>query len=123
MKQKMSDYRSRLLENPEYAVEAAKGDFIMDVTESICEILEKEGISRQQLAGRIGRSKGFVSQVLNGARNMTLATLAEIAHALKYSPSIRFQKKDGEKMFLDYGEVNMESEECIYETQARTKVA
>ena len=50
----------------------------------ICELLAREKLSRQQLADRLGKSKGFVSQLLNGERNMTLRTLADLAHALDY---------------------------------------
>lgn len=39
-------------------------------------------VSRAELARRIGRTAGFVSQVLSGSRNMTLRTLADFAYAL-----------------------------------------
>ncbi len=56
--------------------------FIVEATELICELLERDGVSRQELADRLGKTKGFVSQVLSGERNMTLRTLADLAHAL-----------------------------------------
>ena len=55
---------------------------ILDATELLCELLDTEEISRQELAQRLGKSKGFVSQVLSGERNMTLRTLSDIALAL-----------------------------------------
>ena len=87
------DYRSVMIEDPAYAMEAAKGEFIMDVTESICEILDKNKIERKQLAERMKKTKGYVSQLLNGSRNMTLNSLAEMAHVLGYTPRIVFEKK------------------------------
>jgi transcriptional regulator with XRE-family HTH domain len=55
---------------------------ILDTTELILELMERDGVTRKQLADRIGKSKGHVSQLLNGDRNMTLRTLAEIGFAL-----------------------------------------
>ncbi len=55
---------------------------ILETTETILRLMEKEGITRAELARRIGKSKGHISQLLNGDRNMTLRTLAEISYAL-----------------------------------------
>lgn len=108
-------YRDQLLEERGLALEAAKGELIMDVTEAICELIEKEGISRQELANRIGRSKGFVSQLLNGSRNMTLSTLAEIAFALGFIPNFTFNKAIGEKHLVDRYQFEMKPSAIIYE--------
>jgi len=85
--------RSQLLEDPAFAIEAAKGDLIIAVTEAICSILDNENIERQDLAERIGKTKGYVSQLLNGSRNMTLATLAELSFALGHKPVIKLEAK------------------------------
>lgn len=55
---------------------------MLAITEAIQERLRTAEISHVELAARIGRSKGFVSQVLNGSRNMTLRTLADLLWAL-----------------------------------------
>jgi transcriptional regulator with XRE-family HTH domain len=81
------------LEDPEFAKLMAQGDLIMEVTETLCELLEKEGVSRKELAERLGKSKGFVSQLLNGGRNLTLRTLADILHVLGYKVSITSYKQ------------------------------
>ncbi len=39
--------------------------------------MDARGVNKTEVARRLGRSKGFVSQLLNGTRNMTLGTLAE----------------------------------------------
>ena len=64
----------------------------MDVTEAFCEIIENEGLTRQNLADKMGKTRGFVSQILNGSRNMTLGTMAEIALSLGYKPEVKFEK-------------------------------
>jgi transcriptional regulator with XRE-family HTH domain len=63
-----------------YARDAA----MLAATAAVVRRLEEQGISRAQVAERIGRTKGFVSQVLSGARNMTLATLADLLWAAGY---------------------------------------
>jgi transcriptional regulator with XRE-family HTH domain len=82
----------RYLEDPEFAKMMAQGDLIMEVTETLCELLEKEKVSRKELAERLGKTKGFVSQLLNGGRNLTLRTVADILHVLGYRVSLTPQK-------------------------------
>ena len=72
------------MNDPEFRKLLAQEELILEVTETICELLEKEKISRKELADRLGKSKGFVSQLLNGGRNLTLRTVADILHVLGY---------------------------------------
>lgn len=62
-----------------YAHEAA----MMAVSNALVGAMEKAGKNRAWLADALGRTPGFVSQVLNGSRNMTLKTLADFAFALE----------------------------------------
>jgi antitoxin component HigA of HigAB toxin-antitoxin module len=71
------------LEDPEARL-MAQEELILEVTETLCELLEKEKVSRKELAERLGKSKGFISQLLNGGRNLTLRTVADILHVLGY---------------------------------------
>ena len=82
----------KYLEDPEFARLMAQGDLIMEVTETLCELLEKEKISRKELADRLGKSKGFISQLLNGGRNLTLRTVADILHVLGYKVALKPDK-------------------------------
>ncbi len=78
----------KYLEDPEFARLMAQGELIMEVTETLWDLLEKEKISRKELADRLGKTKGFVSQLLNGGRNLTLRTVADILHVLGYKVSL-----------------------------------
>ena len=78
----------KYLEDPEFARLLTQEELILEVTETLCELVEKEGISRKELADRLGKSKGFVSQLLNGGRNLTLRTVADILHVLGYKVSL-----------------------------------
>lgn len=55
---------------------------ILDVTELICQIMEEQGVTRTELARRLGRSKGYISQLLDGESNMTIRTLSDVFLAL-----------------------------------------
>ena len=81
----------------EELTEAHDGDFdrlvrqeelILDVTEMLTQALETAGMTRADLARRLGRSPGFVSQVFGGGRNLTLRTIADIASALSVRPAL-----------------------------------
>jgi len=61
----------------------AEETLILDVTEEISLKMEELGINRTELATRLGKSKPYVSQLLNGSRNMTLRSLADIGVALQ----------------------------------------
>ncbi len=76
------------MDDPEFRRLLAQEDLILEVTETLCELLENEKVSRKELADRLGKSKGFVSQVLNGGRNLTLRTVADILHVLGYKVSL-----------------------------------
>ena len=55
---------------------------ILDVTERICEAMEEQRINRVQLALKLGKSKGYISQLLDGSANMTLRTMSDVFLAL-----------------------------------------
>ncbi|WP_287963469.1 helix-turn-helix transcriptional regulator [Alcanivorax sp.] len=74
----------------------AEEEFILDVTENIWEEMERQGVNKTQLAERLGKSKAYVSQLLNGSRNMTLRTLADICFALEAEPKFSIHGSNGD---------------------------
>ena len=80
------------MNDPEFRKLLAQEELILEVTETICELLENEKVSRKELAERLGKSKGFVSQLLNGGRNLTLRTVADNFHVLGYKVTLTPQK-------------------------------
>jgi len=80
------------MHDPEFRKLLAQEELILEVTETICDLLEEEKISRKELAERMGKSKGFVSQLLGGGRNLTLRTMADILHVLGYKVILKPQK-------------------------------
>ena len=55
---------------------------IVEVTEAIWALMEEQALNKADLAVRLGVSRAHITQLLNGSRNMTLRTLADIAQAL-----------------------------------------
>ncbi len=51
---------------------------IFNVTEDILLAMQDAGVTQSELAKRMGKSRAFVSQILDGTRNMTLKTLSDI---------------------------------------------
>ncbi len=66
---------------------------ILEVTEALSEALAHERLTKADLAAGLGKSKGFVSQILAGDRNLTLRTIADVADALGYEIHIEAMKK------------------------------
>src|SRR5665647_1540229 len=83
------------MNDPKFRKLLAQEELILEVTETICDILENEKVSRKGLADRLGKSKGFISQLLNGGRNLTLRTVADILHVLGYKVALT-PYKEGE---------------------------
>ncbi len=63
---------------PEFWAEGA----ILEFTEALWARMEQEGISRAELARRLGTSKAYVTKVLGGNANFTLHSLAKLALAV-----------------------------------------
>jgi transcriptional regulator with XRE-family HTH domain len=82
------------MSDPEFRRLLAQEEFILEVTEVLCGLVEQEKISRKKLAERLGKSKGFVSQLLNGGRNLTLRTVADILHVLGYKVALKPYKEE-----------------------------
>lgn len=76
-----SNYRKFIQEagsSVEYQVDAAALEFADQVNRS----MEEQGITRAELARRLGTTPAYVTQVLRGDVNFTLATLLKLANAV-----------------------------------------
>lgn len=80
-----SDANRRLLRQEE---------LILEVTEALVQGLERAGISQAELAARLGKTKGFISQILAGGRNLTLRTVADFADAMGQHISVKVCERD-----------------------------
>jgi transcriptional regulator with XRE-family HTH domain len=82
MKRERSEYDSFEASSRENRRLQRQEKLIVEVTEAIAKVLNESNISQAELARRLGTTKGYVSQLLNGGRNLTLRTLADVSDAL-----------------------------------------
>ncbi|MBW3529130.1 helix-turn-helix domain-containing protein [Shewanella sp. NKUCC05_KAH] len=66
----------------------ARESLIYNVTEDLLLFLEDNEISKKELAKRLGKTAAYVTQLLNGSRNMTLGSFSDICFALGFKPKI-----------------------------------
>jgi len=73
-------------------------ELILEVTECIAEMMQKKNVSKSNLAKKLGRTKGYITQLLNGNANMTLRTISDVMWALDST-----MKVNAEPANIDYG--------------------
>ena len=57
-------------------------DFIFEITETICKVMDEKGINKTKLSKLAGVSKSNITQLLSGDQNMRLTTVADLLYAL-----------------------------------------
>lgn len=77
-----STYQQFEESSPENRRMLREEELILHFTETITNALEESGLSRADLAARLGKSRAFVSQALSGGRNLTIRTIADFLDAL-----------------------------------------
>lgn len=65
---------------------------ILGTMEAICEAMEKQGVNHATVAAKLGTSRANVTQLLSGSRNMTLRSLAALAHACDMRAEISLER-------------------------------
>jgi len=84
------------------------GSLILDFTEGLHKLMEANGISRSELARRLGVSPAYITKVLRGNVNFTLDSMVRLVRAaggevsLQVAPKIQkkrnnFYRKQGMK--------------------------
>ena len=58
------------------------------IVEDALSIMESKGLSRSDLANRMGVSRAHISQLFNAHPNLTLRTIAQLAVALEVKPFV-----------------------------------
>jgi len=76
-----------LIETPEYWLETIQNELYQHVYN----YMKREKINQTQLAQRLGVTKGYISQVLNGHFNHSLEKLIELSLAIGVAPDIDFK--------------------------------
>jgi transcriptional regulator with XRE-family HTH domain len=58
---------------------------VMEFTRDLVELMEKRSVTRAELARRLNTSRAYVSKLLGGQANFTIATMTKVALALRSS--------------------------------------
>lgn len=63
----------------------------MDLFRCVDEYMKKNNLNRSQLADKLGVTKGYVSQILNGEFNHRVATFVDLSLAIGKVPKVEFE--------------------------------
>lgn len=78
----------------EYKIEETK----LDITEAICEAMDELGITRKQLAEKMGTSAAAITKFLNGTANLTLKTLVKFSMCLERDLIVKLKAKPKKRL-------------------------
>jgi transcriptional regulator with XRE-family HTH domain len=79
----------------------ARGSYLFRVTEDILVAMEDLGVTKSELARRLGKSKPRINQLLSGSSNMTNGTLSDIAVELGLNLDKTFKEYSVQRYRLD----------------------
>ena len=96
MKQKDLYNIHALRKQPEFVLTQLQNELYRELTA----YMERNTLSKKQLAEKLGVSPSYISQVLNGNFNFTILKLVELALAIDKVPVIRLEEPRTEKYKL-----------------------
>ena len=90
MANRLNRYYERQMRDPEVRDLVEKELADLEVGIQIARLREEENLNQTQLAARAGMNASKISQIETSPRNVTLNTLARLAHALNRKVKIEF---------------------------------
>jgi transcriptional regulator with XRE-family HTH domain len=79
--------REELLKTEEYWFETLQNE----IYRIVANYIEQEGMTQSQLAEKLGVTKGYISQIMNGNFNYTLKKLIELSLVVNKAPLLDFK--------------------------------
>lgn len=79
-----------LLKTKEFYLENFQNELFIEIKS----YMEKENLNQSQLAEKLGVTRGYISQVLNGNFNHSIGKLIEISLAIGLAPIIQYKPID-----------------------------
>lgn len=73
-----------------------------DIAEQIVKAMKQAGISKAELARRLGKSRALVTLMLQGSTNFTIETLVKIAETLNCQLEIKLNPKVASSSWEDF---------------------
>lgn len=84
---------------------------VIEFTEELARLMEERKISRSALAEKIGHSPAYVTKVLRGNANFTVATMAKLARAVGSEVRIHLAPTGSRTTWYDQASARMDQEE------------
>ena len=84
---------ARYRRHPDFVLE----QLTYDITAAICQAMEEKGLSRSDLARKLGVSPAYITKLLNSSSNLTLRTLVNIALALDLQIDVNLEPHKPER--------------------------
>ncbi|NLE62945.1 MAG: helix-turn-helix transcriptional regulator [Bacteroidales bacterium] len=82
--------REELLKSPEYWISKIQ----IELFNELEQYMKKNNLNRTKLAEKLGVTKGYITQVLNGDFDHRLSKLVELSLAIGLVPNVKFEKVD-----------------------------
>jgi len=81
-----------------------------DIAEQIVKAMKQAGISKAELARRLGKSRALVTLMLQGSTNFTIETLVKIAETLNCQLEIKLNPKAANSRWEDFESDRLDGE-------------
>lgn len=82
--------REELIQSKEYWIAKLQIDLFNEVED----YMQKNNLNRTQFAEKLGVTKGYVSQILNGESDHRMSKLVELSLAIGLIPNLSYEKAD-----------------------------
>jgi transcriptional regulator with XRE-family HTH domain len=95
------DKYKRFLKQPNKSVEYWRETAVLDFTEELAKAMNDVGMTRTDLAERVGASKSYVTKVFSGESNFTIETMAKFAIAVDHAVRIHIAPLGSHTVWMD----------------------
>lgn len=102
----------QFLETPQNRRLFEQERLFVEVTELLTSAMDVQGITRAELAQRLGKTKSFVTQVLRGRHNMTLRTLAGLFDAIDCRVAMDAKRRGSSESVVPKKSWTFDAESC-----------
>jgi transcriptional regulator with XRE-family HTH domain len=82
-----------MVEEAEKSVEFWAAGPIVQFTEDVCRLMEEQGISRAELARRLGTSRAYITKIMSGNASFSLNMMVKVAMAVGGVVELRVERK------------------------------
>ncbi len=89
----LDHYYEEYQRDPDYIAEGLAIHFIEDVLN----LMEEQGVTRDELAKRMGVSSAYISKLLNAPPNLTLRSVVRVAIALDANVFLGLRNSEGSR--------------------------